>query len=199
MNLRLALTAALMAAATSAAPLATATAGEASPTRDCFPTRAITGYGISGEHTAYLTVGNRHYFLHIIDSARDLDWNYNIRVRSLSTFICTGNGLGVQWIRYSLQGTTLMRGMTPKGAGDPVGATNSSLAPYLDNVMNGNNSLSIFTYTFDSTTPPSQQQPSYIREVNITLIVQSAHPDPQTQQYRTITLTGQAVRFNPNQ
>ena len=96
MNLRLVLTAALMAAATSAAPLATATAGEASPTRDCFPTRAITGYGISGEHTAYLTVGNRHYFLHIIDSARDLDWNYNIRVRSLSTFICTGNGLGVQ-------------------------------------------------------------------------------------------------------
>jgi type II secretory pathway pseudopilin PulG len=108
-----------------------------------------------------------------------------------------GNGLGVQWIRYSLQGTTLMRGMTPKGSGDPVGST--PIAPYLDNVMNGNNSLPIFAYTFDSTTPPSQQQPSYIREVNITLIVQSAHPDPQTQQYRTITLTGQAVRFNPNQ
>ncbi len=63
--------------------------------RDCFPTRAITGYGISGEHTAYLTVGTRHYFLHINDSARDLDWDHNIRVRSLSTFICTGNGLGV--------------------------------------------------------------------------------------------------------
>jgi type II secretory pathway component PulJ len=108
-----------------------------------------------------------------------------------------GNGQGVQWIRYSLQSTTLMRGMTPKGSGDPVGST--PLAPYLDNVMNGNNSLPIFTYTFDNTTPPSQQQPSYIREVNVTLIVQSAHPDPQTQQYRTITLTGQAVRFNPNQ
>jgi type II secretory pathway pseudopilin PulG len=110
-----------------------------------------------------------------------------------------GNGQGVEWIRYSLQGTTLMRGMTPKGPGDPVGATDSSLAPYLDNVMNGNNSLPIFTYTFDNTTPPPPLQPSYIREVNVTLIVQSAHPDPQTQQYRTITLTGQAVRFNPNQ
>jgi type II secretory pathway pseudopilin PulG len=109
-----------------------------------------------------------------------------------------GNGQGVQWIRYSLQGTTLMRGMATKVNGeDPVGST--SLAPYLDNVMNGNNSLPIFAYTFNNTTPPSLRQPSYIREVNITLIVQSAHPDPQTQQYRTITLTGQAVRFNPNQ
>src|SRR4029077_8117955 len=44
-----------------------------------------------------------------------------------------GNGQRVQWIRYSLQGTTLMRGMTPKGSGDPVGST--PLAPYLDNVM----------------------------------------------------------------
>jgi hypothetical protein len=29
--------------------------------------------------------------------------------------------------------------------------------------------------------------------------VQSAQADPQTGQYRTITVTGQAVRFNPNQ
>ena len=74
MNLRLALTAALIAAAAGAAPLLpgdSATAAEQSPTRDCFPTRAITGYGISGEHTAYLSVGNRHYFLRIDDSARD--------------------------------------------------------------------------------------------------------------------------------
>jgi len=95
MNLRLALAATLMAASAGLAPVTTASAaGEAH--RDCFPTRAITGYGISGEHTAYLSVGTRHYFLHINDSARDLDWDHNIRVRSLSTFICTGNGLGVQ-------------------------------------------------------------------------------------------------------
>src|SRR5690242_10062111 len=95
MKLKLALAAALMAASSGMAPIVAANASESAPDRDCFPTRAITGYGISGEHTAYLTVGTRHYFLRINDSARDLDWNYNIRVRSLSTFICTGNGLGV--------------------------------------------------------------------------------------------------------
>jgi len=29
--------------------------------------------------------------------------------------------------------------------------------------------------------------------------VRSLQPDPQTNQFRTVTLTGQAVRFNPNQ
>jgi type II secretory pathway pseudopilin PulG len=104
----------------------------------------------------------------------------------------TGNG--VQWIRYSLQNGTLMRGVAPKQGTDPVGGTNNHLAPYLDNVIN---TAPIFSYTFD--TPTSPNQPSYIREVNITLVVQSALPDPQTQQFRTITLTGQATRFNPNQ
>jgi type II secretory pathway pseudopilin PulG len=108
-----------------------------------------------------------------------------------------GNSQGVQWIRYSLQGTTLMRGMTPKlPFKDPVGSTASSLVPYLDNVMNGANSLPIFSFFYDSGAPPL---PSNIREVNVSLIVRSLHPDPQTNQYRTVTLTGQAVRFNPNQ
>jgi type II secretory pathway pseudopilin PulG len=110
-----------------------------------------------------------------------------------------GDGNGVQWICYSLQGTTLMRGMTPKGSGDPVSSTQNSLVPYLENVMNGNESLPIFSYTFDRSAPPPPPWPSYIRGVNITLIVQSAQPDPQTGQYRTITVTGQAARFNPNQ
>ena len=109
-------------------------------------------------------------------------------------------GNGVQWIRYSLVGTTLKRGMAPKVPfADPVGSTDSSLVPYLDNVMNRNKSVPIFSYGYDNITPPPPRQPSYIREVNITLIVQGAQPDPQTGQFRTITLTGQAVRFNPNQ
>jgi len=108
-----------------------------------------------------------------------------------------GNGSGVQWIRYSLVGTTLMRGMTTKVAfQDPVAATTASLTPYLENVINGSKSVPIFSYTYDTGTA---QQPSNIREVNVSLIVQSAHPDPQTGQYRMITVTGQAVRFNPNQ
>jgi hypothetical protein len=107
-----------------------------------------------------------------------------------------GDGNGVQWIRYSLQGTTLMRGITPKTLGDPVTSTSGAvLAPYLDNVMNG--SQAVFSYGYDNTNPA--KEPSNIRQVNILLIVQSAQPDPQTHQFRTITLTGQAARFNPNQ
>jgi type II secretory pathway pseudopilin PulG len=110
-----------------------------------------------------------------------------------------GNSKGVQWIRYSMVGTTLMRGMAAKVPfADPVGSTASSLVPYLDNVMNRDKSVPIFSYGFDNTTPPPPPQPSYIREVNITLLVQGAQPDPQTGQFRTITMTGQAVRFNPN-
>ena len=107
-----------------------------------------------------------------------------------------GDGNGVQWIRYSLQGTTLMRGMTPKIAfQDPVASTGGSLIPYLENVQNG--SLPIFSYCYDGTGCSAVAGPvSNIREVNVTLIVQSAQPDPQTGQFRTITLTGQATRFN---
>jgi Tfp pilus assembly protein PilW len=104
----------------------------------------------------------------------------------------TGNG--VQWIRYSLQNGTLMRGVMRKAPApaDPVTSTSAVLAPYLDNVINPT-SVPVFSY------PSSPQPVSSIREVNITLMVRSALPDPQTQQFRTITLTGQATRFNPNQ
>jgi len=106
-------------------------------------------------------------------------------------------GNGVQWIRYSLQTTTLMRGVMPKVPfKDPVTETSGSLVPYLENVMNGNNSLAIFSYVGD---PGASEQPSNIREVNVSLMVRSLQPDPQTHQYRTITLNGQAMRFNPNQ
>ena len=96
MILNLALAAALMAASSGIAPAASASATETGPHQDCFPTRAINGYGIVDERTAYLTVGNRHYLMRITGNSRDLDYNYAISVRSLSTFICTGNGLGVQ-------------------------------------------------------------------------------------------------------
>jgi type II secretory pathway pseudopilin PulG len=110
----------------------------------------------------------------------------------------TDLGNGVQWIRYSLVGTTLMRGMAAKQAfQDPVAATSDALVPYLENVMNGSNSLPVFSYLFDPTAVT--QTPSDIRQVNVSLIVQSLQPDPQTKQFRTVTLTGQAVRFNPNQ
>jgi prepilin-type N-terminal cleavage/methylation domain-containing protein len=114
----------------------------------------------------------------------------------------TGDGNGVQWIRYSLQGTTLMRGMTRKiQFADPVASTSAGvMLPYLDNVVNvsnppGNNAVPIFAYRYDCNQPlPSE--PSNICKVNIALIVQAAQPDPQTGQFRTIRLTGQAALFN---
>jgi hypothetical protein len=111
-----------------------------------------------------------------------------------------GDGNGVQWIRYSLDGTTLKRGRQPKQASaDPVSSTSVTdvLVPYLEHVLNGSQGVPIFTYTGDNTSGPLLQS-SEIQKVDIKLIVQSAEPDPQTQQFRTITLTGQAVRFNPN-
>jgi hypothetical protein len=72
------------------------------------------------------------------------------------------------------------------------------MLPYLENVMNGpgNRSLPIFSYGFDCVSPAPLSQPSNICKVNVMLIVQSAHPDPQTHQFRTITVTGEAARFN---
>jgi type II secretory pathway pseudopilin PulG len=98
-------------------------------------------------------------------------------------------GSGVQWIRYSLVDKTLKRVVVNKLPGsDPVVATDpTNEAPFLDNVVNG--SIPIFSYRPDS---------SNIREVNICLMVQSSQRDPQTQQFRTITLTGRAVAFNAN-
>jgi type II secretory pathway pseudopilin PulG len=110
-----------------------------------------------------------------------------------------GDGNAVQWIRYSLDGTTLKRGLKKKGFGDPVSSTSGTdvLVPYLDHVLNGSQGVAIFKYTGDNTSGPLLLS-SEIQRVDIKLIVQSAEPDPQTQQFRTITLTGQAVRFNPN-
>jgi Tfp pilus assembly protein PilW len=126
-----------------------------------------------------------------------------------------GTGNGVQWVRYSLQGTTLMRGIANKVGVDPVTATAGTLVPYLDGVMNnataaqiatlkatypalfpGSAAVPVFTYAYDTGT---LSQPPNIREVNITLIVQSARPDPNTNKYRVVVLTGQAARINPNQ
>lgn len=83
----------------------------------------------------------------------------------------------VQWIRYQLQGTTLMRGAVLKQSGnDPSVDTATYLAPLVQNVVNnaspaqiaqyqavypgmfpGGNPVPIFTYTCDS--PPVPQSP----------------------------------------
>ena len=107
----------------------------------------------------------------------------------------------VQWIRYSLQGTTLMRASKGKAPfRDPVASTDGDLVPYLDNVVNPAGQP-IFSYIIDDGTPSGALSGpvTNIRKVDIQLVVQSSQRDAQTGQFHTITVTGQAVRFNPNQ
>jgi len=85
----------------------------------------------------------------------------------------------VQWIRYYLQGTTLMRGPAPKQPGhDPAVDTSSTLVPLVQNVINnassaqitqyqavypgmfpGGNPVPIFRYTCDTPTVPQNPPP----------------------------------------
>lgn len=93
-----------------------------------------------------------------------------------NTQVCTG---GVQWIRYQLQGGTLMRGTACKLWGDdPAADTSTQLSPFVQNVINnappaqitqyqavypgmfpGGNPVAIFTYTCDTPTAPQPQPP----------------------------------------
>ncbi len=123
------------------------------------------------------------------------------------------NGTSVEWVRYQLNRTTLLRAVAPKGAGDPEATTRPLLTPYVDNVMNNTNAaemgqiqqffpnmfpglapIPVFTYRTEAGTGPPN-----IREVEITLIVRAANPDPRTRQLRVVTLTGRARRMNPSQ
>ena len=85
----------------------------------------------------------------------------------------------VQWIRYQLVGTTLMRGQADKiPSDDPVWDTSSKLVPFVQNVVNnvcpaqisqcqtaypglfpGGNPVPIFAYTCDTPTAPQPQPP----------------------------------------
>jgi type II secretory pathway pseudopilin PulG len=94
---------------------------------------------------------------------------------------CTPN-CSVQWIRYQLAGTTLMRGMVGKSVNtDPDVATSAAgvLAPFVQNVVNntcptqiptcqtaypglfGGNPVPIFTYLCDNPPPPPALVPPW--------------------------------------
>jgi prepilin-type N-terminal cleavage/methylation domain-containing protein len=137
------------------------------------------------------------------------------------------DGTGVKWIRYQLLPgqTTLTRAVVPKGA-NPDGDTTAALLPYLQNVMNnapaariaqiradyptmfpGGNPVPVFTYpTFDAASSAlvggcssTANAPCNIRDVGITLIVQTGSNDANTQVVRVVELNGLAHRVNPNQ
>lgn len=136
-----------------------------------------------------------------------------------------GNGTGVNWIRYQLQGTILYRGVVPKTAGtDPVAATSAMgvMVPLINNVVyNASGALlaqistdypsmfpggvqpSLFVYTCYTPSGPqpctsagTYNAPRYISDVDITLIVQTPQPDTQTLAVKLIELTGRGHRTN---
>ena len=107
----------------------------------------------------------------------------------------------VQWIRYQLQGTTLMRAMANKfTGGDPDATTSTQFAPFVQNVVNnspnlqignfqlyvsnpgtfpGGASVPIFAYTCDTPTAP---QPPPTPCVN-------AGPDDSPANIRDVAIT----------
>jgi len=88
----------LAAAALSLAACAsTETASSGAAERDCFRALDVNGYGVLDEHRIRVTVSpQREYYLTIRQNTRDLDWAHAIAIRSTTSFICVGNGLGVQ-------------------------------------------------------------------------------------------------------
>ncbi|MGD9815370.1 MAG: DUF6491 family protein [Hyphomonadaceae bacterium] len=80
-----------------AACASTETASSGATERDCFRALDVSGYGVLDEHRIRVTVSpQREYYLTIRQNTRDLDWAHAIAIRSTTSFICVGNGLGVQ-------------------------------------------------------------------------------------------------------
>jgi Family of unknown function (DUF6491) len=67
--------------------------------RDCFNAENVNGFSyIDNEHIGVSIGANRKYILTTMFNARDLDWTHVIAIRSTTSWICTGNGLGVELI-----------------------------------------------------------------------------------------------------
>jgi prepilin-type N-terminal cleavage/methylation domain-containing protein len=136
-----------------------------------------------------------------------------------------GDGNGVSWVRYLLNGTTLYRGVAPKTAGpDPASAIPlPSMTPFVQNVMNNVpdplltqiktqypamfpiGPVPIFQYT--CATPAGPQPctlaagsnfPKNISDIDVTLIVKTPHEDLQTQALQLVELTGRGHVSNPS-
>jgi len=139
----------------------------------------------------------------------------------------TDLGSGVSWIRYQLNGTTLLRGVAPKTpGGNPLTATSTAgvMVPFLTNVMNspsgaqlaqitaaypsmypGGGAQPVFQYMCDTPAGPqacplagNNGVPNRIRDVDITLIVMTRQMDLQTQQLKLVELNGRGHRVNPS-
>ncbi len=75
------------------------TSDSSGSSRDCFRTVDVNSYGIVDDRRIRATVSaSREYHMTLAQNARDLDWTRAITLRSTTSFICVGNGLGVQVI-----------------------------------------------------------------------------------------------------
>lgn len=64
--------------------------------RDCFRSLDVSGYGVVDQSRVRVRVSpQREYILTIRQNTRDLDWTHAIAIRSTTSFICVGNGAGV--------------------------------------------------------------------------------------------------------
>jgi prepilin-type N-terminal cleavage/methylation domain-containing protein len=143
----------------------------------------------------------------------------------VETTLQTPTGPGVSWIRYQLQGTTLYRAVVAKTDGDPSVPTSAAgvMVPFLTNVMNNatgqfsqikasypvmfptGNPVPIFQYMCDTPAGTvacpnagTYNSPQNIRDVDITLIVETQQSDAQTGQIKLIELNGRGHRLNPS-
>jgi Tfp pilus assembly protein PilW len=121
------------------------------------------------------------------------------------------------------QNGVLYRGVIPKTTGDPVAAfasNNGVMTPLVNNVVNYASGTTldlinaqypniivpqpIFSYTCSTPSGPQScasapapyNEPQYISDVDITLIVQTPQMDMQTQSLKLIELTGRGHRTN---
>lgn len=105
----------LSAAMLSLAACATPTAEQAAAPegRDCFHADNVSGFNYIDPHTIKIRVGaSRDYLLSTDWNARDLDWQQAIAVRSDTSWICVGNGLGVEIIGGEPRRTYPVNGIT---------------------------------------------------------------------------------------
>lgn len=78
---------------------ATPAADESVAARDCFRSLDIDGYGIVDDRRVRVSVSpRRDYILTIRRDTRNLDWAHAIAIRSGTSFVCVGNGLGVELV-----------------------------------------------------------------------------------------------------
>lgn len=137
-----------------------------------------------------------------------------------------GNGTGVNWIHYQLQGTTLYRTVVPKTVGtDPVAATSGAaqMTPFVEQVMNNppepllteireqypnmypTGAVPLFQYTCSTPSGPQPcstaaapyNQVQKISDIDVTLIVKTPRVDLSNDSLKLMELTGRGHRSNP--